>query len=304
MIRAEYLRELACSIDPVAFSQSLGINPDQWQKDLLLSTEKNIILNCSRQSGKSEIVAILGLHHALNNPKALVLVLSPSLRQSSELFKKVIAHYHTLGRPITSTVESALTLQLSNGSRIVSLPGTEKTIRGYSGVSLLLVDEAARVDEDLYIAVRPMLAVSGGRLILLSTPASMRGFFHREWTEGVGWKKVMLTAEQCPRISAEFLEEEKRSLGERHFRAEYMCSFEENDAALFSHDLIFASLKSDLKEWDLGLEDLDDATEDLEDVEIIEAHEAKADNVDKERAEAGKENARLKNILAWDLGAF
>jgi hypothetical protein len=80
--------------------------------------------------------------------------------------------------------ESALRLELRNGSRIVSLPGDETTVRGYSGVRLLVVDEAARVPDDLYFSIRPMLAVSGGRLVCLSTPFGKRGFFYEAWTEG------------------------------------------------------------------------------------------------------------------------
>ncbi len=76
-----------------------------------------------------------------------------------------------------------MTLRLENGSRIVSLPGTEGTVRGFSGVALLIVDEASRVDDALYHAVRPMLAVSHGKLVLLSTPWGKRGFFYREWAE-------------------------------------------------------------------------------------------------------------------------
>jgi hypothetical protein len=52
----------------------------------------------------------------------------------------------------------------------VGLPGTEATIRGFSAVSLLLVDEAARCSDELYLAIRPMLAVSDGTLWLMSTP--------------------------------------------------------------------------------------------------------------------------------------
>ena len=71
-------------------------------------------------------------------------------------------------------------LEFANGSRVLSLPGTERTVRGFSEVSLLVIDEAARVDDGLYYAVRPMLAVSGGRLVALSTPYGKRGWFHDE----------------------------------------------------------------------------------------------------------------------------
>ena len=155
--------------------------------------------------------------------------------------------YKDLGKPIASETETALTLQLHNKSRIVSLPGKEQTVRGFSGVSLLIVDEAARVADALYYAVRPMLAVSQGRLILLSTPFGKRGFFFNEWTESAAWKRIKITAYECPRISNEFLEEERAALGEWHFKQEYLAVFSENVDAYFSYDEIQAAISSDVK---------------------------------------------------------
>lgn len=241
------IHELSTSINPIKFARLLGIDPDPWECELLLSNEPRIILNCARQSGKSTITAMLALHHALNNSGALVLVLSPSLRQSGELFKKVMLFYKDLGRPVASETETALTLQLSNRSRIVSLPGKEQTVRGFSGASLLIIDEAARVDDELYYAVRPMLAVSQGRLILLSTPFGKRGFFFKEWSESPAWKKIRITAHECPRIAPEFLEEERLALGDWWFRQEYLCEFSENVDAYFSYDEIQEAITEDVK---------------------------------------------------------
>src|SRR5262249_46209279 len=115
------------------------------------------------------------------SPGALVLLCSPSLRQSGELFRKVLHLFEALQRPVAVRTTSALQLELVNGSRILSLPAQEETIRGYSGVNLLLIDEAARVPDALYRSVRPMLAVSQGRLVALSTPYGKRGWFYEEW---------------------------------------------------------------------------------------------------------------------------
>src|SRR5262252_6709951 len=161
--------DLATALDPARLMHTCALPPDPWQAALLRSPAQRILLLCCRQSGKSTTTASLALHTALYQPGALVLLLSPSLRQSAELFKKVIGAYRTLAATVPPEAESALRLELTNGSRIVSLPGTESTIRGFSGVTLLVVDEASRVEDSLYYAVRPMLAVSGGRLIALST---------------------------------------------------------------------------------------------------------------------------------------
>ena len=239
--------DLKLALDRYAFAAALGMEPDPWQHDLLRSTSDRVLLNCSRQSGKSTMSAVIALHRALYYPDSLVLCLAPALRQSQELFGKVLGFYRDLGRPVTSAAERKLSLELENGSRIVTLPGSEKTIRGFSGTSLLVLDEAARIEDELYFAVRPMLAVSGGALMMLSTPYGKRGVFYEEWSGGHGWERYEVPASRCPRISGEFLEEERASLPPFIFRQEYECSFEETEDQVFTTDLIDRAVTSEVK---------------------------------------------------------
>src|SRR5262249_25275367 len=159
-----------------------------------------------RQAGKSATAAALALLTALVEAPALILLSSPVQRQSGELFRdKFMPLYRALGAPVPAVRETALTLELANGSRVVSLPGNEAGIRSYSSVRLLIIDEAARVPDDLYRSVRPMLAVSRGRLVALSTPFGKRGWFYEEWVGTGKWECVQARADQCPRITPEFL---------------------------------------------------------------------------------------------------
>jgi hypothetical protein len=236
--------DLILAFDRVEFAKLLGLTSDPWQERLLRSTSPRVLLNCCRQSGKSTTSAIIALHRALYFPGSLVLALAPALRQSQELFAKIAGFYKDLGRPVAPHGERKLSLDLENGSRILTLPGSEKTVRGFSGVGLLIVDEAARVEDQLYYATRPMLAVSGGSLMMLSTPASKRGVFYTEWTSGEGWERYEVRADDCPRITRAFLEEERKALPPPVFRAEYECSFEALDDQPFSEAMI-ASAFSD-----------------------------------------------------------
>jgi hypothetical protein len=232
--------------DAVELMTRAGMPPDAWQRQVLQSSEPRILLNCCRQSGKSVVAAALALGTALAEPGALVLVLSPSLRQSQESFRKVLDLYRTIHTAIPTRAESALRMELGNGSRIISLPGTEATVRGYSQVRLLVVDEASRVLDPLYYAIRPMLSVSQGRLIALSTPFGARGWWYQEWTEGAGWERVRITAEQCPRISPPFLEEERRTLPPLWFQSEYECRFVDTVDQVFSTELLLRAMKDDI----------------------------------------------------------
>jgi hypothetical protein len=180
------------------------------------------------------------------------LILSPTQRQSGELFKKVRTYFGLVGVHVPIASESALRLELENGSRIVSLPGKEDTVRGFSGVDLLIIDEAARVSDDLYFAVRPMLAVSGGRLLALSTPFGKRGWFFSEWSSDRDWMRVKVTAKDCPRITEEFLAEERLALGEWWFTQEYECEFRDAIDSVFSRESILASLTSKVTPLEIG----------------------------------------------------
>jgi len=237
----------ALAEDPVRILTHAGLEPDDWQAGVLRSDAQRMLLLASRQAGKSSVAAALALQTALLRPRSPVLLLSPSLRQSGELYRKVVDLFGALGRPMGVSAESALRLELANGSRVVSLPGDEKNIRGFSGVALLIIDEAARIEDALYCSVRPMLAVSQGRLVALSTPFGKRGWFHDEWHGEGDWHRVKVTAEQCPRIAPQFLAEERRALGERWFNQEYRCEFSECLDAVFSWADIQAALSDDVK---------------------------------------------------------
>jgi hypothetical protein len=232
--------------DAVAILQASGLTPDPWQREVLTTPAPRVLMNCCRQSGKSTVAAAMALAAALQ-PSTLTLVLSPSLRQSQELYRKLRGLLRSYESTLPIQHESALRLELANQSRVIALPGTEQKIRGFSGVGLLIVDEAARVDDTLYYSVRPMLAVSAGRLVALSTPFGRRGWFHQEWTEGQDWYKVEVPAEQCPRISPAFLSEEQRTLGSWWFRQEYQCQFLNVVDQIFSYESVMSALSSDVQ---------------------------------------------------------
>ena len=249
MPKPEILHELRHAIDPVAFARErLDFLPDPNQALVLASRSKQVILNCTRQWGKSTITAARAVFIAWHQPDSLILVLSPTARQSGELVAKTAAFLRRLGTRTKGDGNNKVSLLLPNGSRIVGLPGSESNVRGFSGARLLLVDEAARVPEDLYRAMLPVLAASDGDLWLMSTPFGRRGFFFETWTTGgSGWHRIKVPATECPRIRPDKLERERRSMGERWFRQEYLCEFSDNDETLFPEQLIRKAIKYDIR---------------------------------------------------------
>ena len=218
---------------------ALGFPADSLQATVLETHGKRGILNCSRQWGKSTVTAAKAVHHAFHHAASLTLVVSPSARQSAEFLRKAAAFARKLGIRPKGDGDNQISLAFPNASRIVGLPATEATNRGFSCVSLLLIDEAARVSDQLYMSLRPMLAVSAGSLWLMSTPFGKRGFFYETWVHGgPEWERIRAPATGCPRIQPAFLEEERATMGERCFRQEYLCEFEDSVSGVFSRDLL------------------------------------------------------------------
>jgi hypothetical protein len=250
--RAVHRLTAAQALSPVALAERAGLVPDPWQADALADPAPRLLLNASRQSGKSTVAALLALQTALSDPGSLTLLLSPTLRQSGELFRRVVTLWRAAGRPIPVSSETALSLTLATGSRIVSLPGKEGTVRGFSDVALLVIDEAARVSGDLYAAVRPMLAVSGGRLLALSTPFGTRGWWFEAWAKGGdAWSRYEVPATECPRIAPTFLAEEERTMGAFWFEQEYLCRFLDAESQAFRAEDIDRAFDEEVESWAL-----------------------------------------------------
>ena len=240
--------DLQYALDPVAFAIACGIEPDPWQRDLLENHWPKTILNCCRQSGKSTTSALMALHTALYTPGSLCLLASPSQRQSGELFRTVMSFARRLDPPLPIEMESVLRVELKNGSRIVSLPGSESTVRGYSKANLIILDEASRIEDAMIAAIRPMQAVAiDARMLVLSTPFGRRGFFFDTWSNGSDWHKIKITAHDVDRISEAFLSDERRELGEWTYKQEYLGEFADSNEQLFAGALIEAAVSDEVR---------------------------------------------------------
>ena len=259
------------------FTQA-GLIPDAWQRGVMGRRRGDQLLLCHRQIGKSTVSAAIALADACEGPSTLVLLVSRSMRQSAELFRKVKDFYRAT-QPLPLLQESALSMELANYSRIISLPGSEDTIVGYSKVRRIILDEAARIPDGVYYAVRPMLAMSGGDILALSTPFGKRGWFYDAWegreesvylsteeiqgilgdigitvdadesaqdTHTYGWTKTRMTAAISPRLSKRYLANERRAIPDLWFRQEWMCEFVDLGGTVFRMEDLQAMLRDDI----------------------------------------------------------
>jgi len=226
---------------PVEFAISVGLSPDTWQVEVLASDHPRKILCCGRQTGKSTVGAVLAVHKALTQPGSTVLVVAPGERQAKLLFSKARRLYEMAGHPLPAHSERRTGLELSNCSIIEALPAVERTTRGYS-VDLLVVDEAAAVQDQDYHGILPALIATQGEQVLLSTPRGKRGFFHEIWESDDDWQRMIIRSDEVPRIRAQDLEVFRSAMPDEFFRQEFYCEFLDAEGSLFSYEDIEAAL--------------------------------------------------------------
>lgn len=249
-------------VDPVVYARRVGIDPDPWQASVLRSRARRIAMCCARQVGKSTITGILLGHTAEMYPGSLSVLVSPSLDQSLRLFKKVHGPINASGAEQEKDV--AREVRLKNGSEVVALSGNPKTNRGFDGVDLLVIDEAAYAPRALFDAVMPFILVSKGRVIVLSTPAGKDGVFWESWNNP-NFEKYKITAYDCPRISAEDIDDARGQHDDENapvtFKRDFLAEFTDPEDAVVGEDDIEAM-------WTRMVEPLMDEDDDIIDPNV------------------------------------
>ena len=216
------------------------IDLDTWQKEVL-ETKGNIVLRSGRQVGKSTIISIKAGEFAIRTPKKTILVIASVERQASLLFEKTLAYLYENYKEQVKTGKDKPTrhkIQLKNGSVIHSLPTglSGYGIRGYT-IDLLIADEAAFIPEDVWTAVTPMLAVTKGTIILLSTPKGKGSYFYRCFSDP-SFSKFHISSEECSRSDQKFLEREKKRMTKLQYAQEYLGEFLDELQQLFPTELV------------------------------------------------------------------
>lgn len=217
-----------------------GLILDTWQKQVI-ETKGNICLRSGRQVGKSEVVSIKASRFALENPNKKIMVIASTERQAQLLFDRILNKIYETAKASIKTGKDKPTkhiIQLKNGSIIYCYP-TGRTgygIRGYT-IHLLIVDEASFVPDEVFQAVTPMLSVTKGNIILLSTPFGREGYFANCF-KSPNFTQFHISSEDCPRISKSFLAQEKSRMTRVQYAQEYLGEFVDELMQLFPDNLI------------------------------------------------------------------
>ncbi len=230
---------------------------DKWQEKVL-KTKGNMVICSPRQMGKSTVISEDAGEYAINNPGKSIMVIASVDRQSLLLFEKILSYIYGKNRKMIMSGKDRPTkhqLKLTNGSIIRSLPTGDSGygIRGYT-IDRLYADEAAFIKEDVWAAVTPMLATTGGDIILLSTPFGTDGYFYRAFTSKhlkftrihVDPEEVIEGREEPQRTNLiEFRKDEKERMTKLQFQQEHMGLFVGGIQRFISDELIDEMCKLD-----------------------------------------------------------
>lgn len=265
------LKEIACALSPAAWLRSLGFRPYEWQEDALSVRRGNLVINGARQAGKSTIISGLPAWTAKYRAGSLSIVMAPTLAQAEEDFAKMMNFIKADANYVPIKRANSSELRLQNGSRVLILPATDSA-RGYSGPDLVILDEASRIDQEIYTSVvLPYFIASKNPLFVrISTPNGRVGTFYDDWCD-TGNYRIKVTApfqvnpyNPTQLLDAELKQEEGihcyvspqhldrafqelnlRKLGKLQYQQEMLGEFVEPEDSVFSYDDIQAMFRNE-----------------------------------------------------------
>jgi len=238
-----------------------GFHPTDYQWKLLADRSKRIVVKWARQSGKTTTLAMKAILFALMNPKTLVLIVSPSLRQSMIMRDRVgdiLSSLPAIFKQMLITKMQRTVITFRNGSRIIALPNSPPLLRGYTA-HMIIADEAAFFRDDemvFYSVMMPMMATTNGTLIVSSTPWGKNSVFYKFCLspEFSKHENTWRDAVQAGLTTESFIEEMRNSLPQERFLREFEAQFVEDVDSWLPQDLITRCVDGNLEYLEFGVE--------------------------------------------------
>ncbi len=234
----------------------LNIEPDQVQTQIMTEENTRVMVLAPRQTGKSTAAAVRVLFEAIHHNDAAILLASASGRQSGQIMEKARKMARILDLELLPPPPKCDGFSLANGSQVIALPDSPETVRGFSAPRLIVVDEAAFASEELFKSLEPMLTVSNGTLMLLSTPNGQSGYFYDQWhTANSPWARIFGTLKDCPRVNHEAIENIRKTMSESDFQQEFECKFVASSGQFISNELFEKCLRDDVEIFDMDFDE-------------------------------------------------
>lgn len=223
-----------------------GWRPHLGQQAFLASNAPVRVLACGRRWGKTEVIAAEIARALLSNAPKQVLLVAPSVEQAALGFERVVAFLQRLGALPTVRRSPAPTLTLGE-SRLWARPATRggMLLRGRKA-HLGIVDEAAYVPESVVLeTLMPMLADTGGKLALVSTPRG-KNYFYRLYQhgqeDGVHIWSLRSPSWHNPLLSPTVLQMQASMMSARQFQVEYGAQFLDDAGQVFRTEWVDRAL--------------------------------------------------------------
>lgn len=209
---------------------------DPWQLKYI-NQSGNCFLLCCRQSGKTTAMSIKFGKRAALNPKRIIGMFAYTEKQAYNLFFMTLMYLKAV-YPKQVILKGAKKptkhiIHLKNGSKImcyaVGLAG--EGIRTFT-LTDLVIDEAAMMAREVFVALTPMLSITKGSLDISSTPRGRQGYFYKCSDDPLlgakikkNFSRFYVSHEDCPRHDEEFLASERIAMTELEFAQEYKAVF-------------------------------------------------------------------------------
>jgi len=235
---------------------------DDWQKEVL-SYDKDLLLCTGRRVGKTYILARKACEEMVNKPNTPVIVVSLTEDQAQLIISMALNylqdHYPKMiakgqNKPTQKTIT------LTNKSKMISRPvgNTGDGARGFEG-GILIVDEASRMPRSFWIAGKPVLLTTNGRIWMASTPFGKQGYFWERFDEAynkkspsarfkvfyISTEEVMKNrpisdswTEEQREGALRILDEDRKEMSEIEYGQEYLGLFLDELRQFFPDELI------------------------------------------------------------------
>jgi len=241
-------------------SEDKGLRLDKWQEEIL-DCEKNVLLCTGRQVGKTTIFAIKAAKHMIAHPKTRIIVVSLTEDQAQLIIIMMLNYLEQnykswlkVPKKAKSQTITKNKILLNNGSQVLSRPvgNTGDAVRGFTG-DILIIDEASRMPESVFVAAKPTLLTTGGKIWMCSTPFGKQGYFWESFQNKYDrWEVFHISSEEVihnrpisetwteknREEGIRMLDEEKRDMGLLQYSQEYLGLFMEDLRRFFDDEWI------------------------------------------------------------------